>query len=150
MPNTYTHLLYHIVFATKNRQPLFPEEWHDRTFAYMGGIVREQRGVLLAAGGMPDHVHLLVRLPADSNLATVLRLIKTNSSRWLHRASPDLSRFGWQVGYSAFTVSQSAADNVKQYLHRQKEHHQRRTYRDELLKLLRRHEIEFEERYVFE
>ena len=145
MGHSFTNLLYHVVFSTKNRARVISNDLRPRLLAYLGGIVREQKGTLLQAGGTEDHVHLLLALPPTICLADALRVLKTNSSRWAHENNP---RFAWQTGYSAFTVSQSSVEQVKQYIARQGEHHRRMTFREELIAMLQRHGIEFEERYL--
>jgi putative transposase len=150
MANTYTKLLYHIVFSTKHRRPLIEESWEQRLYSYLGGILRNERGDLLAAGGMPDHIHLLLRARADLAPSDLIRILKSNSSVWVHENIPDQPDFAWQTGYSAFTVSNSATPDVKRYLANQKEHHRQRDYKNEVLTLLRLHGIEFDEKYVFD
>ena len=150
MSSSFTCLRYHLVFSTKNRQPRIDDTWQKRLFDYMGGILRAQQGVLVAAGGMPDHVHLLAAINKNMALADSLRDIKTNSSKWIHEEIPRQSDFAWQAGYAAFTVSCSATEAVERYLEGQAEHHRVRTFKEEFLELLRRHEIEFDERYVWD
>lgn len=148
MPSTYTKLYYHIIFSTKDRRPLIDAAWEERLNSVIGGIIREHQGVLLAAGGMPDHIHLLVSCRPAVALSSLLRDIKSNSSNWVHeQISHD---FAWQVGYSAFTVSHSALDEVKSYIAHQKEHHRKRDFEEELLTILRLNEVEFDEKYVFD
>ena len=108
---TFTKLNYHLVFSTKNRRPLIEPVWADRFFGFIGGIVRQERGVLLAAGGMPDHIHLLVGFRPDGSLSDLLRAIKSHSSGWVH--DEFTKDFAWQEGYSAFTVSYSLMESVK-------------------------------------
>jgi REP element-mobilizing transposase RayT len=146
---SFTCLNYHLVFSTKQRQPFIADAWQQRLFEYIGGIIRQQGGVLLAAGGMPDHVHLLAAINKSMSIADSLRDIKTNSSKWVHEEMPNLFGFAWQSGYGAFTVSQSALDSVRRYLAGQKEHHRVRTFQEEFMELLRRHEIAFDERYLW-
>ncbi len=148
--STFTCLNYHLVFSTKHREPLISESWQARLYSYIGGILRQQGSTLLAAGGMPDHVHLLVSIGKSISIAEALRDIKSNSSKWIHDEIPNQFGFAWQSGYSAFTVSYSALDSVRAYLASQAEHHRKRSYQDELLELLRRHEINFDERYLWE
>ena len=124
MPNTYTNLLFHIVYSTKYRKPLIDAKWQDDLYAYMGGIIREEKGILLCAGGMADHVHLLAKLPPTIAVSDMLRLIKTNSSKWLGERD-DVRYFEWQEGYAAFSVSESQADRVREYVLHQEEHHRR-------------------------
>jgi putative transposase len=149
MPNTYTNLLFHVVYGTKYRKPLIGHDWQDDLYGYIGGIIRSEKGVLLTAGGMPEHVHLLAKLPPTIAVSDMLRLIKTNSSKWANDRD-DVPYFEWQVGYAAFSVSESQADRVQRYIQTQREHHRTTTFREEYLALLRKHKIEFDERYVFE
>jgi REP element-mobilizing transposase RayT len=144
---TYTRLLYHIVFSTKNREPWIDRTWRAELHAYIGGIVRNRKGDLLAAGGMPDHIHLLVRLAATRSISDVLRDIKANSSGWLHQRG--VLPFDWQDGYGAFTLSPSAIPDVTVYINNQAEHHARETFRDEFLGLLAQHQVEYDEKYLW-
>lgn len=150
MPNTYTQLLYHIVYATRRREPLIRAQYEERLTAYIGGIVRNEDGSLLAAGGMADHIHLVLRLGTTRSLADVMRAIKSKSSEWMNEQEDYPGKFYWQRGYSAFTVSKSQLDAVLHYVRQQKEHHGQRGYQQELRLLLRNHEIDFEERYLWE
>ena len=149
MSNSYTNLLFHIVYSTKYRKPLIEPAWQDDLYGYMGGIIREQNGILLAAGGMPDHVHLLAKLPPTVAVSTMLRLVKANSSKWANERE-DVQYFEWQAGYAAFSVSESQVDRVRDYIHHQAEHHRALPFKNEYLGLLRKHSIEFDERYVFD
>ena len=150
MPNTYTNLLFHVVYSTKCRKQLIGDDLKDALYGYIGGIIRDERGILLSAGGMPDHVHLVARFSPTIALATMLRLIKTNSSKWINEHGNVRARFEWQSGYGAFSVSESQLDRVRSYVRNQQEHHAHQTFREEYLDLLRRHNIEFDERYVFD
>jgi REP element-mobilizing transposase RayT len=145
---TYTQLFYHLVFSTKNREPLILPAWRPDLHAYIGGIVRNRRGELIAAGGIPDHVHLLVRLPADRAVAEAVRDIKAVSSGWRHER--DDPGFSWQGGYGAFTVSKSMVETVTRYIDRQEEHHRGQTFREELVELLQKHGIEYDGRYLWD
>jgi len=150
MSHTYANLLYHVVFSTKGRQPYIVEELRLRLHAYLGGIVRAIQGKALTIGGTADHVHLLMLLPARTAVAEALRVLKTNSSRWVHGQLPERAFFAWQTGYGAFTVSQSAADDVKRYIAGQEAHHRSMTFQEEFLALLTRHGIEYDERYLWD
>jgi REP element-mobilizing transposase RayT len=112
--------------------------------------VRGERGVLLGIGGMPDHVHLLAKLSPAISLADVVGCIKAKSSKWANAEKLKLRKFGWQDGYSAFTVSESQIASVRRYIQHQEQHHRRQSYQDELRALLRKHGIEFEERYFWD
>ncbi len=148
MGHTYTDLLYHLVFSTKNRQPLIEGTLDDRLHAYLGGVVREERGTALQIGGMPDHVHLLVKWRPDEALSALMQKIKSHSSGWIHRTFPEAKRLEWQRGYSAFTVSRSQMEKTANFIARQKQHHRTRTFEEELKLLLKAHGIEFDPRYL--
>lgn len=150
MPQSFTSLHYHLVFSTRQRKRFIQPEWQPRLFEYMGGILRHQHGVLLAAGGTSDHVHLLVVIAKDRTLSDTLRDLKANSSRWIHETFEQLADFGWQQGYAAFTVSYSGLDAVRNYLASQAEHHRVQSFQDELRELLRRHQIGWDEQYAWE
>ena len=150
MATTFTNLLYHIVFSTKNRNALIVPDLRDRLYPYLGGIIRAEKGTLLEIGGMSDHIHLLVRMRAENSIAEMTRLIKSNSSKWINEEVKQPTRFGWQTGYAAFSVSESQTPVVRQYLQNQEKHHRKTTFQDEFLALLERHGIEFNPRYVWD
>lgn len=150
MPGTYSQILLHIVFSTKERRPWITSDLAEKLYPFIGGIVREQKGALLSIGGVEDHVHLYIRWRTDGTIADLMRNIKSRSSAWIHDEFKKLKLFAWQEGYSVFTVSKSREKFVKNYIVQQAKHHQRRTFKAELLQLLRAHEIEFDEKYVFE
>jgi REP element-mobilizing transposase RayT len=149
MPSSYTALNYHVVFSTKNRAPLITSNHAERLYAYVGGIIRDERGKLLASGGMADHVHLLVSLHPQTSLSDIMRIVKSKSSKWTHETFPEHAAFGWQDGYAAFTVSASNVDDVRRYIANQQEHHRKLSFEDELRAFLDRHGVEYDERYVF-
>ena len=142
----YCQLFYHLVWATKNRQPLITGAHQSRLYDYIGGTIRELGGISLAINGTEDHVHLLVKLRPDRALSDVLRDLKANASGWMHDVFPGLKDFSWQRGYGAFTVSQSNVEKVRDYIARQKEHHQKKSFRDEFKELLQANGIEYDER----
>ena len=150
MPGTYSQILLHIVFSTKHRQSWLAPDIAERLFPYMGGIVRAERGTLYAIGGIEDHVHMYLRWRTDESISNLMRTIKARSSLWIHQTWPALKAFARQDGYAVFSVSKSQERAVKQYIASQHEHHQKEDFKSELLRLLRKHEIEFDEQYVFE
>ena len=150
MPQSFTSLHYHIIFSTKARSPFLTGDLPPRLFEYVGGILRAQGSALLAAGGMPDHVHLLAGLSKELAVAEAVRLIKANSSKWVHETLADRFGFAWQAGYGAFTVSYSNLGKVKQYIAGQVEHHRTRTFQEEFVAFLKRHHIEYDERYLWD
>lgn len=150
MAHTFTNLLYHFVFSTKNRRPQIAEDLKEDLFAYLGGIVKGMDGDPLIINGTADHVHMLVVLPQTISVADALRTIKANSSGWVHEKCPEHVGFGWQTGYGAFTVSQSRRPAVERYIANQQEHHRKVTFEDEFLKLLKRHRIQYDPRFVLD
>ncbi len=149
MAATYTQLLFHLVFSTKHRQPIITPQLQKPLYAYIGGIISEFRGALLAAGGMPDHVHLLVNLRAVPSIAKHVNAIKGSSSRWLNKENR-AERFYWQAGYGAFSVSTSQLPSVRRYIENQQEHHRRIAFKDEIVMLLERHGVNYERRFLFD
>ena len=150
MSQSFASLHYHLIFSTKSRAPAITDDLASRLYEYLGGLLRFHKGVLLAAGGMADHVHLLVGLNREMSVAEAVRLVKANSSKWIHETFTDRQAFVWQTGYGAFTVSYSNIDQVKQYIDGQAEHHRRRTFQEEFMAFLKRHGIEYDERYMWD
>jgi REP element-mobilizing transposase RayT len=146
MPSTYLGLYYHIVFATKDREPAIRSEWREKLHAYFVGTVVGLEGRILAIGGIADHMHLLVELKATHRLSDFMREVKRASSVWVHETI-DVPSFAWQEGYAALTVSASNLDAVRQYIENQDEHHRHRTYREEVLAMLKRAGIKVDMRY---
>jgi REP element-mobilizing transposase RayT len=145
---SHTHFLYHIVFATKDRMPLIAAAWEAQHYAYFAGIVKNHNGLLIAIGGIADHVHLLVRLEPVILFPDFMRDLKASSSKWVRRNH--LPNFSWQRRYGAFTVSESSCAAGRDYIRDQKEHHQKRTFESEYKSFLLRHQIEFDERYIWD
>ncbi len=150
MPGTYTQILLHIVYSTRRREPWITPDLAERLYPYIGGIVRAERGVLYDIGGVADHVHLYIRWRPDETVSNLLRTVKARSSLWVHQTFPQLAAFAWQEGYSAFSVSKSQEPVVKKYISDQAEHHKKEDFKSELLRLLRAHGVEFDEKYVFD
>ena len=150
MPQSLVSLNVHVVFSTKSREPFIDADLAPRLYGHMGGILRNTGSVLLAIGGVADHVHLLVSLGRQSCIADLVRDVKSNSSGWVHETFPDRTRFAWQSGYGAFTVSKSVIERVKAYIAVQEEHHKKETFREEYLRFLREHGLEYDERYVWD
>lgn len=149
MGSTYGKIIFHFVFSTKGREPWISRDIEPRLFEYIGGIVRAEGGVLIAAGGDADHVHLLVIWRHDFAAADLMRSVKGSTSKWIKRTFPKLRAFYWQEGYGAFSVSHSQVEKVKQYIANPHEHHARFDFAGEYRKLLKAHEIEWDEQYVW-
>ncbi len=148
MAQSFTNLIYHIVFSTKDRQPLITEDHQSRLYEYIGGTIRGLGGISFAINGTEDHVHVLAKLRPDKALSDVLRDLKANASGWMHDVFPDLKDFSWQRGYGAFTVSESNIKKVEDYIARQKEHHQQKSFRDEFIEFLDKNGVEYNEKYI--
>jgi putative transposase len=148
--SAYAQLDIHIVFSTKHRELLIDGEWAPRLYSIIGGALRSTKCTLLSAGGIEDHVHLLVSLARDLSVSDAVRNIKTASGKWIHDEFQALAGFHWQDGYAAFSVSQSQLPVAKRYIANQKEHHKRKGFQDELRQLLRLHDVEFDERYLWD
>jgi putative transposase len=148
MSDSYTDLLYHIVFSTKDRRPLITPEHEARLYDYVGGTIRGLGGISLELNGTEDHVHLLAKLRPDRALSDVLRDLKAHATGWMHDIFPALKDFSWQRGYGAFTVSQSNVQDVRNYIARQKEHHAHVSFRDEFIQFLKDNGIDYDERFV--
>ncbi len=147
MASTYLSLHYHIVFATRDREKFIDAEWRPRLHEYIGGILRGLDGQPQAVGGVADHVHILAGLRAVRPVADVVRELKRGSSVWVHEEI-GLQRFGWQTGYSAFSVSPNARESVLRYIARQEEHHRIRSFQDELTEFLTKAGVEYDPRYL--
>lgn len=145
----YANLLYHIAFSTKQRRPFMPDSLMPRLSQYVGGIVRNLKGQLLSANGAADHLHLAVVLRPVTAVADFVGTVKSNSSRWIHDTFGDLRDFAWQDGYGAFTVSKSVLPDVIAYIENQAEHHRKMTFQEEFLALLKRHDVEYDDRYIW-
>ena len=149
MTHSYRVHYFHLIWSTKDRRPYIDPEIEPHLYAYICGIVKNNHGELLEIGGMSDHVHLLVELKHLDKFSHVIRDIKASSSMWVHKNYPQLKDFAWQEGYGSFSVSFSALDNVKQYIHNQVEHHATMSFEDEYRKFLERHRIQYDQRFVF-
>jgi putative transposase len=132
MSHRFTALFTHLVFSTKDRFPHLDTDLRGECFAYLGGILENIGARRIAIGGVSDHVHLLIDLPVTRPIAEVVRAVKANSSKWIHEKWPRRSKFAWQKGYAAFSVSRSSVDRVVRYIQNQERHHRRMTYQDAL------------------
>ncbi|HUU93459.1 MAG TPA: IS200/IS605 family transposase [Phycisphaerae bacterium] len=150
MGHTYSNLLFHVVFGTKERRPLIHDSFRERLHQYMSGMARNEFRGALAIGGTNNHLHGLIVLPTSISVAEAMRKWKGLSSKWLHETFPSERDFGWQDGYGAFTVSKSNVPEVAAYIERQAEHHKRITFEDEFIALLERHGIEYDPQYVWD
>ena len=142
MSHTFSNLLAHVIFSTKDREPLITPEIEPRLHAYIGSVMRDKGGTLLAIGGMPDHIHWLMASPPRIAPADLIGSAKSNSSRWARETFG--MPFAWQNGYGIFSVSESAAADVKAYIANQREHHRRTTFQEEYVAVLERNRISYD------
>jgi len=147
---SYISSYHHCAFSTKDRRPLITKSLRERLWPFIGGIARQNKMKAIEIGGVVDHVHILLSLPATMSIAKGLQLIKGGSSKWVHGTFPEHWSFAWQVEYGAFSVSKSAVDSVIEYIRTQEEHHRKMTFQEEFLALLKKHDIEYDERYLWE
>jgi putative transposase len=140
----------HLIFSTKNREPVLIPEIRTELQSYLAGVLREEGCPTLQVGGVADHVHLLFGLSRTRTVAQVVEQVKTSSSKWIKPRSAAFAEFHWQAGYGAFSVSQSNAGAVAQYIRSQEEHHRKVTFQEEYRRFLKRYQVEYDERYVWD
>jgi REP element-mobilizing transposase RayT len=150
MPQSLSRILIHIVFSVKQRAPLLEEAIRRELYAYLAGVLKQLESPALKIGGTADHVHILCLLSRSRTVAKIVEEFKTGSSKWLKTKRAQFQTFHWQNGYGAFSVSESVVDAVIQYIERQEEHHRRMSFQEEYRKLLEKHRIPYDERYVWE
>ena len=146
--HSFNSCLVHCVWSTKNHVPVLNSNLRERLWPYLAGIARENGMKALAVGGVIDHVHILISLRATLSVARAIQLLKGNSSKWIHEAFSNRALFGWQEGYGAFSIGVSGVEATKRYIRNQAEHHRKRTFREELRIMLRRHGLEYDERML--
>jgi putative transposase len=147
MPQSYGHAYMHIVFATKHRETILTPGLHTEFARYITPILHDCKSTLIAEGGMPDHVHLLIDLGRESSIATLLREIKSKSSSWLRKKLG--KEFSWQGGYGYFSVSPRHLQNVVGYIHNQEEHHRKKTFQEEYEGILRAAGVDHDPKYLW-
>ncbi len=148
--STFQQLLYHVVFSTKGRRPLLNDGFRERVLAYMAGVCKGLRGEPLIVNGAHDHAHLLVHIPAKIAVSDFIGRLKSGTSRHINKAAKFGHIFQWQDGYGAFSVSMSQKGSVYRYIEGQLEHHKTLTFQEELLKLLKKHELQYDPRFIWD
>lgn len=149
MANTYTQIHIQAVFAVQNRKCLIDESWKDELFKYMSAIIQNNGHKLLQINGMPDHVHILFGMRPSQSLSDLMKQVKQDSSKWINQKGLSIGKFQWQQGYGAFSYSKDQVPRVVQYIKNQNEHHKTLSFQEEYLALLKKHKVEYDERYVF-
>ena len=150
MPNTYTQVHIHCVFAVKRRECLIQKVWKDELYKYMTGIIQHYEHKVLAIDGMPDHVHILFAMRPTQSLSDLMQDIKGSSSKWINERRFVKGHFEWQSGYGAFAVSKSKVNNVIKYIRNQEQHHTEKRFIEEYHEMLRVHGVEYDNRYTFQ
>ncbi len=149
MSNTYSQIYIHVVFAVQGRQNLLQKPWRNKVFAYISGVLTKKGQKSLIVNGVADHVHVFFQLKPNVSLSEIVRDIKNSSTHYINDNKWLKSKFGWQSGYGAFSYSISQMGTVYRYVENQEIHHQKRTFKDEYLELLKKFEIEFSDQYLF-
>ena len=149
MPQSFACLHHHLIFSTRLRAPILDHELLPQLFQYIGGTLRGEGCALIAAGAVADHVQLLASLSREISVAELLRRIKSHSSKWIHEQFPDQHAFAWQEGYGAFSIGKSQVDVTIRYIRNQAEHHRKKTFQEEFLAFLKKHEIDYDPRFVW-
>ncbi|HLW06876.1 MAG TPA: IS200/IS605 family transposase [Marinilabiliaceae bacterium] len=149
MPNTYTQIYVQIIFAVKGRENLISEKRRDQLEKYMCGIVSNKKSKTLAIYCNPDHTHILIGLHPSISISDMSRDIKANSSRWINENRWIRGKFYWQEGFGAFTYAKSQIDTVAKYILNQSEHHKKISFRNEYISILKKYEIDYDEKFLF-
>lgn len=147
MSHTYSNLLYHVVFSTKNRAHLIVKTIRPELYAYLGALVKELKGIPFIINGVDDHIHMLISLPPSVSPSDAMRFVKSNSSRWMSEKMG--TDFGWQKGFGVFSVSRSGVAAVMGYIRDQEIHHMKRDFRSEFTAMLDKNGVEYEEKYLW-
>jgi len=149
MAQSLAKVYLHIIFSTKNREELILPKIENALYAYMAGIIKNLKGMPLKINGMPDHVHLLTALPRTITIARFVEEIKKSSSKWIKTQGTEFAKFAWQGGYAVFSVSQSKVEVVSKYISHQKEHHQKMTFKQEVIEFLKKYDVDYDEKYLW-
>ena len=149
MAQSLSKVYIHLVFSTKNREPLIADEWQPDLWAYLAGAIQGQKCFAHRIGGVRDHVHILFEQHRTTSLSKLVGEIKSETSKWI-KAQKGVNQFAWQAGYGAFSVSASNVEEVKSYIDHQASHHQKKTFQDEFREFLSRYGVEYDERYVWD
>ncbi|MBL7974637.1 MAG: IS200/IS605 family transposase [Candidatus Kapabacteria bacterium] len=150
MAGTYTQLYIHVVFAVQGRANLLGKDWRGEVFSYIAGILRNLNQKPIIVNGVADHVHVFFGLLPTASISEIVKHIKSNSSSFINNKKYIKGKFKWQEGFGAFSYSRSQLKSVYKYIQSQEEHHKKTTFKEEYLELLRKFEVDYNEKYVFE
>lgn len=148
--STYSNLYIQIIFAVKGRQSLINPKWEDELYKYITGIVQRKGHKMIVINGVPDHIHFFIGLNPSYSISDLVREVKKSSNEFIKQNNLSRDNFSWQGGFGAFSYSKSDIDRVVKYILNQKEHHKKQSFKEEYLLFLNKHEIEYNEKYLFE
>lgn len=149
MANTYTKLYIQFVFAVQNRRSLIRPEWEEELYKYITGIIQNKSHKMIAINGMPDHLHMFIGFQPVDHMSELIKVVKGESTKWIKEQGYADGSFKWQAGYGAFSYSRSHIDRVYHYIQNQKEHHRKKSFREEYIELLKKFDVDYDERYIF-
>lgn len=150
MADKHIALQLHIIWSTAHGEPRISRRWRERMYKHLGSVVREKGGMLKRAGGTADHIHACLAMPTTTTVADMVHAMKTDSAEWVRENCPNSKAFSWQEGYGAFSVSKTAEANICKYILDQEEHHKLWSFQQEFVSLLRLHQIDYDERYLWD
>jgi len=149
MANTYTQIHIHAVFAVQNRRSLINKSWAERLYKYIIAVMQKHGHKVLSIGGMPDHIHILFGFRPTQALSNLIQEVKRDSSEWINQEKLAMGKFSWQEGFGAFSYGKSQISDVANYIETQENHHEKRTFREEYLEILKKFDVEYDEQYIF-
>jgi len=150
MADTYTKIYVHVIFTVQGRQNLISKQHKDELYKYITGIIQNKKQKVIAINGMPDHIHILIGIKPDIALSDLVRDVKANASSFINEKRWIMGKFNWQEGFGAFSYSHSQLDSVANYIRNQEKHHSRKTFREEYLELLKKFDVEYDSKYIFD
>jgi putative transposase len=150
MPQSLEKILVHIIFSTKQREPLLSPEIRDDLYRYIAGILKQLQSLAIEIGGTKDHVHILCSISKNHAPSKIIEEVKKSSSKWIKTKGSEYSSFYWQHGYGVFSVTPSNIDEVRKYILKQEEHHRKMSFQEEFKRFLEKHGIDYDERYLWD
>jgi REP element-mobilizing transposase RayT len=150
MADTYTKIYVHVIFTVQGRQNLISKQHKDELYKYITGIIQNKKQKVIIINGMPDHIHILIGIKPDIALSDLVRDVKANTSSFINEKRWIMGKFNWQEGFGAFSYSHSQLDSIANYIRNQEKHHSRKTFREEYLELLKKFDVDYDPKYMFD
>jgi REP element-mobilizing transposase RayT len=150
MADTYTKIYVHVIFTVQGRQNLISKQHKDELYKYITGIIQNKKQKVIIINGMPDHIHILIGIKPDIALSDLIRDVKANASSFINEKRWIMGKFSWQEGFGGFSYSHSQLDSVANYIRNQEKHHSKKTFREEYLELLKKFDVEYDPKYMFD